>query len=324
MKENAPQYKRLFQRKIGSRHGGRVYTGDDHLLITNGVLVERFNRVFYNEIESIEVQPSNRRLRQVFFALVGFFLVEGLALAMGMPLARRSFFLLGLFPLGYAVAAYLRGPTVHFFLNTRVSRIPVACVSRWGHAVKMIRKVEDLVEPVQGPGWYADPSGRDGSRIVAKRAEMWKPTVEGAALVACLGGCTLCLLAALLQHWIWALAAVLPLLVIFTLSLLCLIRNRLKDIPVFVNGWLWLLFVFSWLVLNWGLAIGGAVSTFHEVTSVLGQSVDRNAEGYRLGTQFFHGAMYGLAAGFLLLAIIGGAALGSRETEPNPPEETTV
>ena len=100
-----------------------------------------------------------------------------------------------------------------------------------------------------------------------------------------------------------------PLLAIFGVSLWSLIRNRGKRIPVLVNGWLWLLFVYSWLVLNWGLGIGGVVSTSREMSEMFGQTVDRSGDAFQVGMQFFSGSMYGLAAGFILLAVVGWVAL---------------
>ena len=135
------------------------------------------------------------------------------------------------------------------------------------------------------------------------------PTVEAFTILACLGGCTLALRAALLSHVVWALAVLVPLLAIFGVSLWSLIRNRGKRIPVLVNGWLWLLFVYSWLVLNWGLGIGGVVSTSREMSEMFVQTVDRSGDAFQVGMQFFSGAMYGLAAGFILLAVVGWVAL---------------
>jgi hypothetical protein len=127
----------------------KLYLGPDHLLVVEQlVLMERYKRFYYRDIQAITRTNSARRL--VLSGMWGFLaLLSASVLLVHQPVVVAGGALFALI-FGFAlIHGVMRGPTCIVRLQTAIQSYRIAPLERVGEFRKAMERIEDLIRSAQ-------------------------------------------------------------------------------------------------------------------------------------------------------------------------------
>ncbi len=141
------------------RWKSQLYWGSNHLLLRNmNLSVDRYNRFFYDKIQSVTIQDSTKRRTNNFIwgGCTGFFvsilmldfLISGGQLrSSGLHFFLTVFLILSTF---YLSVNNISGPTCRFFIRTSIKQTEIHCLCRKKHADAFFTLLVEKINGIQG------------------------------------------------------------------------------------------------------------------------------------------------------------------------------
>jgi hypothetical protein len=140
------------------RWKSKLYWGNNHLLLRNTNLsVDRYNRFFYDKIQSVTIQDSPKRRKNNFIwgCCAGFFasmlmivlLSGGHFMSNGFQFFFTVVLILSIF---YLSVNNILGPTCRFFIVTAIKKTEIHCLCRKKHADAFFTLLVEKINSIQG------------------------------------------------------------------------------------------------------------------------------------------------------------------------------
>ncbi len=140
------------------RWKSKLYWGNNHLLLRNTNLsIDRYNRFFYDKIQSVTIQDSTKRRKNNFIwgCSTGFFasmFMIGLFSGGHFRLHSIYFFFAAILILSiFCLSANnILGPTCRFFIRTSIKQTEIHCLCRKKHADVFFTLLVGKLNSIQG------------------------------------------------------------------------------------------------------------------------------------------------------------------------------
>ncbi|MEX0323870.1 MAG: hypothetical protein AB3N63_17055 [Puniceicoccaceae bacterium] len=130
----------------------KLYLGEDHLLVSDGYMVEQYKRLYFADIELIAL--SRTSTFALINAVFGVGLVLGLILVAGFQDNPEAAWTLGIFFLGMPFLVLLinliKGPSCMLEITTGVQQLKIRCVSRERKARSILKRTVPMISQAQG------------------------------------------------------------------------------------------------------------------------------------------------------------------------------
>ncbi|WOO42182.1 hypothetical protein [Rubellicoccus peritrichatus] len=131
----------------------RLYEAKDHFLVVEGVYQESYRRLFYKDIQALIYCPTKAGSITMLITALGL-LASLLGVAVTMASQSPVLGMWVVFAIIFGVVllfAVIAGGTCSLAIKTPAQIVPLRNVSGRRRARKLIRKVTEIVESVQGP-----------------------------------------------------------------------------------------------------------------------------------------------------------------------------
>ncbi len=142
------------------RWNSQLYWGHSHLLLRNmNLSVDRYNRFFYDKVQSVTIQDSAKRRTNNFIwgggtgLCVSMLMIDVLS---GSTLLHRAgifhFFITALLLLSIIFLSInnISGPTCRFFIRTSIKQTEIHCLCRKKHADAFNKLLVEKINGIQG------------------------------------------------------------------------------------------------------------------------------------------------------------------------------
>lgn len=130
----------------------KLYLGKDHLLVSDGYMVEQYRRLYFADIQMISL--SRTPVFVTVNAIFGVVLLIGMILVAGFWSNPGAAWTLGVFFVGFPAIVLLvnlvKGPSCLLEIRTGVQHLKLRCVSRERKARSILRRTTPLIAQAQG------------------------------------------------------------------------------------------------------------------------------------------------------------------------------